>query len=166
MDFRPEAPGEGLLGQRFSDQEAFYALKPPATWKKKSYSGGDKGLQFPVSFQDPKNKDALTIGLIQGGPAQLNLESLSRFRGDYLGTIRKKGYGRIIGSDLFQFKHYLCLQLLAERGRDVVLQLLIFDQPGSFLQLAYSLDKGHYHEKARTLEASIASLEWPIFPDK
>ncbi len=166
MDFRPETSGEGLLGPSVPQTEAFYALRPPAGWRKKTYKGADRSLQFPLSFQDPKNADSLTIGLIQGGPAVLTLESLSRFRGDYLGAVRKKGMGRIIGTDMFRFRNYVCLQLLAERGRDVVLQLLVFDQPGSFLQVAYSLDKDHYHEKARTLEASIASLEWPIFPDK
>lgn len=166
MEFRPEGPGEKLLGESFAQKEAFYAIKPPAAWKKKNYKGKDHTLRYAVYFQDPKTKDSLTAGLIQGGPETLSLESLSRFRGDYLGTLRKKGLGRIVGSDLYQFKHFLCVQLLAERGNAIVLQLLVFDQPGSFLQLAYSLDKDRYHEKARTIEASIASLEWPIFPGK
>lgn len=166
MDFRPETEGEGLLGPKVSQKDAFYALRPPIGWKKKSYKGADKSLQFPFTFQDPKSADTLTIGLLQGGPDVLTLESLSRFRGDYLGAVRKKGVGKIIGTDMFRFRNYVCLQLLAERGRNVVLQLLVFDQPGSFLQLAYSLDKDHYHSQARALEASIASLEWPSFPDK
>jgi hypothetical protein len=166
MEFRQEGPGEKLLGSAYMQKEAFYAIKPPITWKKKDYKGDEKTLQYPLSFRDPKSKDSLTIGLIQGGPPTLTLESLSRFRGDYLGALRKRGLGKIIGSDLYQFKHFLCIQLLAERGNDIVLQLLVFNDPGSFLQLAYSLDKNHYHEKARVLEASIASLEWPIFPGK
>ncbi len=81
----------------------------------------------------------MTLGIIQGGPKELTLTGLSRFRGDYLGGVRRAGLGQIVGSDLFRFKHFHCFQVIARKNKTVLLQLLIFDQPGSFLQLAYSV---------------------------
>jgi hypothetical protein len=161
MDFREVDEKDPLLGKRFSQKQAFYSIRPPAGWQAKPLNDAEKPLQYAVRFQNPQNSDFMTLGLIQGGPQEITIESLSRFRGDFLGTIRKKGLGQIVGSDLFQFNHFDCLQVIARQKNTVVLQLLIFDQPGSFLQLAYSVDQSRYHRLARSLEASIASLEWP-----
>ncbi|HJT24921.1 MAG TPA: hypothetical protein VJ873_10105 [bacterium] len=163
MDFRGVAEDDPLLGKRFSQKQAFYSIRPPADWQGNAIGDGEKPLQYAVRFKDPKTSDFMSLGLIQGGPQDLTIEGLSRFRGDFLGTVRKKGLGQIVGSDLFHFSHYNCLQVIAKRNKTVVLQLLIFDQPGSFLQLAYSMDQSRYHHLARAMEASIASLEWPNF---
>lgn len=163
MDFRGVAEDDPLLGQRFVQKKAFYSIRPPAGWKEARMNGAEKALQYAVLFRNSKNSDFMSLGLIQGGPQELTIGGLSRFRGDYLGTVRKKGLGQIVGSDLFHFSHYDCLQVIARQNKTVVLQLLIFDQPGSFLQLAYAVDQSRYHQLARALEASIASLEWPTF---
>lgn len=163
MDIRGVAEDDPMLGKRFFQKEAFYSVRPPAGWKAQSTSDAEKPLQYAVKFKDPKTTDFMSLGLIQGGPQDLSIESLSKFRGDFLGAVRKKGLGQIVGSDLFHFGHYICLQVIAKHGKNVVLQLLIFDQPGSFLQLAYSVDQNRYHPLARAMEASIASLEWPNF---
>jgi hypothetical protein len=91
----------------------------------------------------------------------MTIESLSRFRGDYLGTFRKTGLGKILGSDLFRYDHYICIQGLFLRDQKLTLQLLVFSQPGSFLQLAFQTQAKRYHSLARVIEACIASLEWP-----
>ena len=162
MNFRPVEESDPLLAGKFNEAKAFYSIRPPAGWKKTSLTAGEKALQFGVRFQDPKNSDCMTLGMLEGGPKEFTIEALSRFRGDYLRTVREKGLGRIVGSDLFHFKHFYCIQVIARNKSTVVLQLLIFDQPGAFLQLAYSVDPGRYHALARAMEASIASLEWPV----
>lgn len=161
MEFHGVADDDPLLGKKYSRKEAFYSIRPPAGWKAKPLSSPEKSLQYPVRFQDTQSADFMTLGLIQGGPKDLSIESLSRFRGDYVGSIRKKDIGTIVGTDLFRFSHYVCLQVIAQKNKTVVLQLLVFNEPGSFLQLAFSMDQNHYHRLARTLEACIASLEWP-----
>ncbi len=161
MNVRGVTADDPMLGKKFSQKEAFYSIRPPAGWKQRPAGKGAKALQYAARFEDPKTGDFLTIGLLEGGPRDLTIESLSRFRGDYLGTIRKSGLGRIIGSDLFRFNQYHCLQVLAQNKDTIVLQLLVFDQPGSFLQLAFSVSPNRYHLLARALEGSIASLEWP-----
>ena len=163
MHFRAVDQDDPLLAKEFSEKQAFYALRPPAGWQKTMLSGAEKPLQYGVKFKDPHTGDFMTLGLIEGGPKDLTIESLSLFRGDYLATVRKRGLGKVVGSDLFRFKHYTCLQVMAQKGKTLVLQLLVFDQPGNFLQLAFSVDQGRYHALARTLEACIASLEWPDF---
>jgi hypothetical protein len=166
MGFRAEEPGEAILGRRYIQKEAFYAICPPALWNKSTLSKAEKNLSYAVRFKDPHSGDYLTLGIIQGGPKELTLAGLRRFRGDYLGGVRRAGLGQIVGSDLFRFKHLHCFQVIARKNKTVLLQLLIFDQPGSFLQLAYSVGEDHYHDLARTMEASIASLEWPCLkPD-
>jgi hypothetical protein len=166
MGFRVEEPGEAILGRQYIQKEAFYAFRPPALWNKVPLSKAEKNLSYAVRFKDPHSGDYLTLGIIQGGPKELTLAGLSRFRGDYLGGVRRAGLGQIVGSDLFRFKHFHCFQVIARKNKTVLLQLLIFDQPGSFLQLAYSVGEDHYHDLARTMEASIASLEWPCLkPD-
>ena len=162
MGFRAEEPGEAILGGKYIQKEAFYAIRPPALWKKSTLSQAEKNLSYAVRFKDSHNGDYMTLGIIQGGPKDLTLAGLSRFRGDYLGGVRRAGLGQIVGSDLFRFKHFHCFQVIAKKNRTVLLQLLIFDQPGSFLQLAYSVGEDRYHDLARTMEASIASLEWPV----
>ena len=161
MDFRGVADDDPLLGKKYSQREAFYSIRPPAGWIVKNPGSAEKSLQYAVRFQAPRSMDFMTLGVIQGGPKDLGIESLSLFRGDYVGSIRKKGIGRIVGSDLFRFSHYSCLQVIAQKGQTVVLQLLVFSQPGSFLQLAFSVDQSRYRPLARALEACIASLEWP-----
>ncbi len=163
MDIRGVEEEDPLLGKRLAQKEAFYSIRPPAGWKALPIGDTEKPLQYAVRFKDPKTTDFMALGLIQGGPQDLSIEGLSKFRGDFLGTVRKKGLGQIVGSDLFHFSHYTCLQVVAKNKKNVVLQLLIFDQPGSFLQLAYSVDQSRYHPLARAIEASIASLEWPNF---
>lgn len=161
MDFRGVAADDPMLGAKFTEKKALYAIRPPAGWKQRPITKTEKALQSPVRFEDPKTGDFMTLGLIQGGPKHLTIEDLSLFRGDYLGTVRKKGLGHIVGSDLFRFNHFYCLQVIAQKNNAVVLQLLVFDEPGSFLQLAFSVDQSRYHGLARSLEACIASLEWP-----
>ena len=163
MHFRAADPDDPLLAKPFSEKKAFYAIRPPAGWKKAALSAGEKPLQYGVKFKDLKTPDFMTLGLLEGGPKDLSIESMSLFRGDYLGTVRKSGLGKVVGSDLFRFKHYTCLQVMARKGNNLALQLLIFDQPGQFLQLAFSVDQSRYHGLARALEACIASLEWPDF---
>jgi len=162
MNFRQVAIDDPLLGPAFKQKEAFYSIRPPAGWKFVSKLGPlEKKLQYPVRFENPKTGDFLSVGLLQGGPKTLSIESLSRFRGDYLGSVKKAGIGKVVGSDLFGFGHHECLQVLLQQKEKVVLQLLVFDEPGSFAQLVFSAGQGHYHEIARTIEASIASFEWP-----
>lgn len=163
MNFRGVEEDDPLLAKRFSQKQAFYSIRPPSGWGAEALNDSEKPLQYAVRFKAPKGTDFMTLGLIQGGPQDLSIQGLSRFRGDFLGTVRKKGLGEIVGSDLFHFSHYNCLQVIAKNKKTVVLQLFIFDQPGSFLQLAYSVDQSHYHKLARAMEASIASLEWPAF---
>jgi len=163
MDIRGVEEDDPLLAKRFSQKEAFYSVRPPANWKAQAVGDTEKPLQYAVKFKDPKTTDFMSLGLIQGGPQDLSIGGLSKFRGDFLGTVRKKGLGQIVGSDLFHFGHYTCLQVIAKHNKNVVLQLLIFDEPGSFLQLAFSVDQSRYHPLARAMEASIASVEWPNF---
>ena len=161
MNFRPVSAEDPLLDKPFKNEQAFYSIRPPAGWAPQRPGPLEKSLRYAVHFENPQNGDFLSIGLLEGGPQSLTLAGLSRFRGDYLGSIRKSGMGRIIGSDLFQFGHHLCLQVLVQNKDHLVLQLLVFDQPGSFAQLVFSMGKNRYRPLARALEASIASFEWP-----
>ena len=161
MGFRGVAEDDPLLGQKFLQKEAFYSIRPPAEWKLSPQVIFGKPLLYASQFENPKTGDFLSIGMLKGGPPIISIETLSRFRGDFLSTLRKQGLGQIVGSDLFHFSHYTCLQIMAkDRGR-LVLQLLIFDQPGTFIQLVFSMGKNRYHGLARAVEASIASFEWP-----
>lgn len=161
MNFRGVSEDDPLLGKPFKQKEAFYAFRPPAGWKEQPLTKGEKPLEYAIRYKDPKNSDFMTVGLLEGGPKDLTIESLSLFRGDYLGKVRKMAIGRIVGSDLFRFNHYYCLQVIAQKNDTVVLQLLVFDKPGSFIQMAFSVAQSRYHGLARTLEACIASLDWP-----
>lgn len=161
LSFRPVQEDDPLLGQRFKQKEALYSIRPPAGWVQKPSHLDNPKYQYPLQFADPDNGDSLSIGLIEGGPPDLTIESLSRFRGDYLGTFRKAGLGKILGSDLFRFDHYTCVQGIFLRDQQITLQLLVFYQSGSFLQLAFQTKMKRYHSLARAIEACIASLEWP-----
>jgi hypothetical protein len=161
MSFRAVPEDDPLLGQRFKQKEALYSIRPPAGWVQKPSRMDNPRYKYPVQFTNPENGDSLSIGLIEGGPQDLTIESLSRFRGDYLGAFRKTGLGKILGSDLYRFGRYTCVQGIFLRNQQLTLQLLVFSQPGSFLQLAFQTKISRYHSLARMIEACIASLEWP-----
>lgn len=161
MSFRSVPEDDPLLGPRFKQTTAFYSIRPLAGWVPKPSQHDNPHYQYPVCFVDPETGDSLSIGLIDGGLTDLSIESLSRFRGDYLGKFRKSNLGRIIGSDLYRFDRFTCVQGLFQRNQLLTLQLLIFYQPGSFLQVAFQVNERRYHSLARAIEASIASLEWP-----
>ena len=161
IHFRAVAEDDPLLADRYKNTEAFYSIRPPAGWKLNPLGPSEKSLPYASHFQNPKTGDFLSLGLLQGGPSDLTIEALSRFRGDYLLSIRKSGLGRIIGSELYQFDHFDCVQIMLENKGILTLQLLVFNQPGSFLMLSFSMGAGRYHSLAREVESSIASLEWP-----
>ncbi len=161
MGFRGVAEDDPLLGQKFIHKEAFYSIRPPGEWKLNPKAHLGKPLLYGTRFENPKTGDFLTVGLIQGGPSVISIETLSRFRGDFLSTLRKQGLGQIVGSDLFHFSHYTCLQIMVKDKGRLVLQLLIFDQPGTFIQLVFSIGKNRYHSLSRAVETSITSFEWP-----
>ena len=161
MSFHAVQEDDPLLGQRFKQKEALYSIRPPAGWVQKPSQMDNSRYKYPVQFTNHANGDSLSIGMIEGGPRNLTIESLSRFRGDYLGTFRKTGFGMILGSDLYRFGQYTCVQAILLRNQQLTLQILVFSQPGSFLQLAFQTKKIRYHSLARAIEACIASLEWP-----
>jgi len=161
MNFRSVEEDDPLLGPRVKQSNAFYSIRPPAEWVQKTSGLDNPHYRHSLFFADPENGDSLSIGLIEGGPQDLTIESLSRFRGDYLGTFRKSKLGKIVGSDLYRFGHFLCLQALFQKNHQLTLQLLVFNQPGTFLQAAFQIDDKRYHSLAREVEACIASLKWP-----
>jgi hypothetical protein len=164
LNLRDVPESDKLLETRYLDREGFYSLRPLAGFKKDATmprGGKTDPLRFRVRFKQPSTGDVVEAGVGVSEVKSLDKVSLSRLRGDLMAGLRQKKGFQVVGSELFIYDRYTCLQVVARGGGQVILLILMFEQPGEFLEITYSIGERRYPLLSRQVEASIATVEWP-----
>lgn len=167
MDLRSVSDTDPVLAPRYLDADGFYSIRPLRGFKRDASAlrGGEKDpLRYRTRFKNPATGDMMEAGVVQGGPSVLDKVSLSKLRGDFVAGFRGKKGVQVVGSDLFLYDRYTCVQLMAKGAGKILLVVLVFDQPGEFLEVTYSIGEGRYRSLGRQVESSLASIEWPDYP--
>jgi len=162
MNFRPAEPGDGLLGRRVRHPDGKYSIQPPAGWTRTATrTAASLPVRARLAFRNAATGDFLDLGTVKGGPAALTPATLTALKDTLAKGYRAAGQNALLGTDVFRFGPFAAVQTLVTRQDTVLLQLLVFRKPGEFLEVVYGIQRTRYRTLARTVEASIASLQWP-----
>lgn len=101
----------------------------------------------------------MQIGVTDQGPREITADALRPLQ-DFCRQAAEHRGATVVATDLFRFQEYCAVQLLARQGGFVDLQLLLFRKPGHTLFLSFEAPEAQYHSLARSIEASIASIDW------
>jgi hypothetical protein len=161
MIFRPMETGEGILGPRFVHPVARYSIRPPIGWSRTDPGiGSASAASHRVVFRDPRTGDFLDLGIMKGGPAILTPSTMIALKDSMAAGLRSSAQGEVIATDAFRFGPLCAVQTMVNRRGTILLHLLVFRKPGSFLQVVYGINQSRYRRLARSVEASLASLAW------
>jgi predicted small lipoprotein YifL len=162
MVFRPATPAERILGTRWRHPEGGYSIQPPAGWTRTpTQTSAALPIRDRVTFRNSVTGDFLDIGIVKGGPAAITPGTMIGLKDTLTKGLRAANQGALLGTDVFRFGQFAAVQTLVNRDHTVLLHLLVFRKPGEFLQVIYGLHETRYRTLARTVEASLASLQWP-----
>lgn len=164
MNFRAVAEEDPLLGKRVFRPGPGYSIRPPGGWApapgKPPKSAVERKLKQRLYFRDGPSGDFLDVGILTSAPKEISYSTLSGFRDMYVAAVKKSGAVELIGTDIFRVNGICAVQIITQKSATLFLQLVLFGGREEWAQLTFGLSEARYRERARTIEAVIASFKW------